>query len=64
MLRVLALSGGFDRQEAVLRLSRNHGVIASFSRAFLEGLGISQSPQEFDATLDQSIEAIFRASLT
>jgi fructose-bisphosphate aldolase class I len=64
VLRMLALSGGFDRQEAIARLSRNHGVIASFSRAFLQGLKASQSPHEFDATLDQSIEAIFQASLT
>jgi fructose-bisphosphate aldolase class I len=64
VLRVLALSGGFDRQEAIERLSRNHGVIASFSRAFLQGLTVSQSATEFDAMLDQSIDAIFQASLT
>ena len=64
VLRVLALSGGYDRKEAVELLARNHGVIASFSRAFLEGLSVNQSPADFDATLDQSIEAIYQASLT
>jgi fructose-bisphosphate aldolase, class I len=64
VMRVLALSGGYTRDEAVDRLARNHGVIASFSRAFLEGLSVQQSDQEFDATLDKSIESIFRASIT
>jgi fructose-bisphosphate aldolase, class I len=64
VLRVLALSGGFDRQEAIERLARQHGVIASFSRAFLEGLTVNQNPQEFDATLAESIDAIYQASLT
>jgi fructose-bisphosphate aldolase class I len=64
VLRMLALSGGYDREEAIGRLSGNRGVIASFSRAFLQGLTVTQSPQEFDATLDQSIDAIFQASLT
>jgi fructose-bisphosphate aldolase, class I len=64
VLRVLALSGGFDREEAIERLARQHGVIASFSRAFLEGLTVDQNPQEFDATLAESIDAIYQASLT
>jgi fructose-bisphosphate aldolase, class I len=64
LLRVLALSGGFDRHEAIERLGRPHGVIASFSRAFLEGLTVNQSPQEFDATLAESIDVIYQASLT
>jgi fructose-bisphosphate aldolase, class I len=64
VLRVLALSGGFDRQEAIERLARQHGVIASFFRAFLEGLSVNQSPQAFDATLAESIDAIYQASLT
>ena len=64
MLRVLALSGGFELQEAIERLARQHGVIASFSRAFLEGLTVNQNPQEFDATLAESIDAIYQASLT
>lgn len=64
VLRVLALSGGFSREEANDRLARNHGVIASFSRALLEGLLVTQSAQEFDATLDASIGSIARASDT
>jgi fructose-bisphosphate aldolase class I len=64
VLRVLALSGGFHRQEAIERLARQHGVIASFSRAFLEGLTVDQTPQEFDATLAESIDTIYQASLT
>jgi fructose-bisphosphate aldolase, class I len=64
VLRVLALSGGYSRQEADIRLAANHGVIASFSRALTEGLSVSQSDGDFDATLGQSIESIFEASLT
>ena len=64
VLRVLALSGGFSRAEAVQILARNHSVIASFSRALLEGLDVSQSDDEFDSTLDASIEQIFQASIT
>jgi fructose-bisphosphate aldolase class I len=63
VLRVLALSGGYRRQEAVERLIRNPGVIASFSRALTEGLSAQQSDQEFDSALDESIERIFRASV-
>jgi fructose-bisphosphate aldolase class I len=64
VLRVLALSGGFSRDQANERLARNHGVIASFSRALLAGLLVTQSAREFDATLDASIASIVRASDT
>ncbi len=64
VLRVVALSGGYSRQEADRRLSANHGVIASFSRALTEGLTAQQSQAEFDAVLDASIESIYRASIT
>ncbi len=64
VLRVLALSGGYPRDEANDRLSRNHGVVASFSRALMEGLNVDQSGEEFDAALDRSIQAIFEASNT
>ena len=62
VLRVLALSGGYSREEADERLARNHGVIASFSRALTEGLSVHQTDQDFDATLDKSIGEIFEAS--
>ncbi|MGE0793730.1 MAG: fructose bisphosphate aldolase [Acidimicrobiia bacterium] len=64
VLRVVALSGGYSREEANARLARNHGVIASFSRALTEGLSVRQSPAEFDAALDATIQAIFDASST
>ena len=64
VLRVVALSGGYSREESNQRLSRNHGVIASFSRALTEGLSAKQSEAEFDATLDSTIQGIFEASLT
>ena len=64
VLRVLALSGGYSRQEANARLSRNRGVVASFSRALTEGLSVQQSDEEFDAALDESIASIFAASAT
>jgi fructose-bisphosphate aldolase class I len=64
VLRVVALSGGYSREEANDRLRRNHGVIASFSRALAEGLSAEQSPAEFNATLDKSIQSIFEASNT
>ena len=64
VLRVVALSGGYSRDEANDRLARNHGVIASFSRALTEGLSAQQSDEEFDATLDASIESIYEASIT
>ena len=64
VLRVVALSGGYSREEANARLARNHGVVASFSRALTAGLSAQQSQEEFDATLDASIESIYQASLT
>jgi len=62
VIRVLALSGGYSREEANDRLRRNRGVIASFSRALLDGLSAKQSNSEFDAALDGSIASIFEAS--
>jgi fructose-bisphosphate aldolase, class I len=64
VLRVVALSGGYTREQANVLLARNHGVVASFSRALTEGLSAQQSPEEFDAALDASIESIFQASIT
>lgn len=63
MLRVVALSGGYTRSEADVLLSRNHGIIASFSRALAEGLSAQQSDAEFNATLDASVEEIYQASI-
>lgn len=64
VLRVAALSGGYSRSEACARLARNHGVIASFSRALTEGLRVDQSAEEFDQMLSESIGAIHAASLS
>jgi fructose-bisphosphate aldolase class I len=64
VLRVVALSGGYPREDANARLARNHGMIASFSRALTEGLSAQQSAAEFDATFDATIEGIFQASRT
>jgi fructose-bisphosphate aldolase, class I len=64
VLRVVALSGGYSREEANRRLTRNHGVVASFSRALTEGLTAQQSDTEFDAMLDATIGSIYAASLT
>ena len=64
VLRVVALSGGYTREAANVRLARNHGVIASFSRALTEGLSVDQTDEEFDATLDESIGSICEASET
>jgi fructose-bisphosphate aldolase, class I len=64
VLRVVALSGGYSREEANARLARQHGVVASFSRALTEGLSVQQSDQEFDALLNDSIASIFAASIT
>ena len=63
VLKVVALSGGYSREEGNARLSRNHGVVASFSRALLEGLFAQQSDAEFDATLDSAIQSIYEASV-
>lgn len=62
VMRVVALSGGYSREEANERLSKNTGVIASFSRALTEGLDAKQSDEDFDATLDETIEGIYTAS--
>ena len=63
-LKVVALSGGYSRDDANARLARNHGMIASFSRALTEGLSAQQSDAEFDAMLDATIQSIFDASNT
>jgi len=64
VLRVVALSGGYTREEANDRLRRNHGLVASFSRALVEGLTAQQSDAEFNAMLDKFIQSIFDASNT
>jgi fructose-bisphosphate aldolase class I len=64
VLRVLFLSGGYSRVEANARLARNHGVVASFSRALTEGLRAQQTQAEFDATLDSTIASVAAASAT
>jgi fructose-bisphosphate aldolase, class I len=64
VLRVVALSGGYSRDDANALLARNHGVVASFSRALTEGLTAQQSDAEFNAALDASIESIYQASIT
>lgn len=64
VIKVVALSGGYSRQEANERMSRNNGVVASFSRALTEGLSAQQSDDEFNKTLDAAIGAIFEASMT
>jgi fructose-bisphosphate aldolase class I len=64
VLRVVALSGGYTQDEANDRLRRNHGVVASFSRALVEGLSAQQSDAEFNARLDKSIQNIYDASNT
>ena len=64
VLKVVALSGGYTREEANARLARQNGMVASFSRALTEGLSAQQSDDEFNAMLDASIESIFQASRT
>jgi fructose-bisphosphate aldolase class I len=64
VLKVVALSGGYSRADANKRLIRNHGVIASFSRALVEGLFAQQSDAEFDAQLDSAIQSTYEASIT
>lgn len=64
VVRVVALSGGYARDDANERLRRNNGLIASFSRALLDGLTAQQSDEEFNSTLDSTIESIYRASTT
>lgn len=63
VLKVVALSGGYSRDEANKMLAENHGVIASFSRALTEGLSAKQSDDQFDALLDSTIQSIFNASV-
>lgn len=63
VVRVVALSGGYSREESVEKLSRNPGLIASFSRALAEGLNVKQTEQEFDAMLANSVEQIYQASV-
>lgn len=62
VVRIVALSGGYARKEAVMRLARNKGMIASFSRALLEGLSAKQTDAQFNAVLAESIQEIYRAS--
>src|SRR6516162_8948580 len=64
VVRVLALSGGYTQAEADARLRKNHGVVASFSRALMEGLSVHQTDAEFNATLKASIQRIYEASIT
>jgi len=62
VLKVVALSGGYSREEGNNRLRRNHGVVASFSRALVEGLSAQQTDAEYNAALDAGIQSIFEAS--
>src|SRR4029453_1401462 len=64
VVRVVALSGGYTREEGNNRLRRNHGIVASFSRALVEGLSAQQSDADYNALLDASIQSIFEASNT
>jgi fructose-bisphosphate aldolase class I len=64
VLRVVALSGGYSREDANARLAKNPGVIASFSRALTEGLSAQQSDEEFDKALDAAVQGIYDASIT
>lgn len=63
VLRVVALSGGYTREEANAKLAENPGLIASFSRALTEGLNVRQSAEEFDAMLKNFIVSIYEASM-
>jgi fructose-bisphosphate aldolase class-I len=63
VMRIVALSGGYERSEANARLARNPGLIASFSRALLEGLSDSQSQEEFDSVLAATAESVYEASV-
>lgn len=64
VIKVVALSGGYSRDDANAKLAENQGMIASFSRALTEGVSAQQSDEEFEATLDKAIEGIYQASLT
>ena len=63
VLRIVALSGGYSRDEACALLARDPTLIASFSRALLEGLTASQTDEQFNAMLDSSVEQIYQASV-
>ncbi|MAM71524.1 MAG: fructose bisphosphate aldolase [Gammaproteobacteria bacterium] len=63
VVRVVALSGGYSREESNARLARNHRLIASFSRALSEGLNVNQTDEEFNSMLDQTIASIYDASI-
>ena len=63
-MRVVALSGGYSREDANRMLAENHGMIASFSRALTEGLNDAQSDDEFNAMIAGTIESIYQASIT
>ena len=64
VVRVAALSGGYSRAEANEKLARNHGMIASFSRALAQGLNVGQTEKEFNAMLSESVQSIYQASIT
>lgn len=64
VVRVVALSGGYSREEANDKLAQNHGLIASFSRALSEGLSADQSDSDFNSTLGDTVKAIYEASIT
>ena len=64
VLKVVALSGGYSRNDANAKLARNHGVVASFSRALSEGLTAQQTDAEFNAMLNSAVESIYQASKT
>lgn len=63
-MRIVALSGGYSREQANALLAKNHGIIASFSRALTQGLQITQTQEAFDALLKASIVSIYEASIT
>ena len=62
MVRVVALSGGYTRADACQRLAKNHGMIASFSRALVEELKVSMSDDQFEAALEKAVDEIYKAS--
>ena len=64
VVRIVALSGGYEKHDACNRLARNNGMIASFSRALLEGLSVNDTPEEFDKKLADSIDEIYQASIS
>ena len=64
IVRILALSGGYTRTEANEKLVKNHGVIASFSRALVEGLNVNQEDKEFQSMLKDSIDKIYESSIS